>query len=102
MKILRITLALFIMLQTIGQTAWAGPHPADADGNFLMTLNESTAYGFCWRSAPATPAGCPTGSLIATLDNAVRAGTLWNSTGDGSYHYDSTKTCPLCWLPGAG
>jgi hypothetical protein len=73
------------------------PHPADTNADYKITVNEATTYGACWRSAPAIPTGCP--ATGATLDNSVRAGTIWNSSSDGSYHYDSTKTCPLCWVP---
>jgi hypothetical protein len=71
-------------------------HPADVNADSKMELNEATSYGFCWKSAPAVPAGCPAN---ATLDYAVRAGTLWSSSADGTYQFDSTKNPPLCWLP---
>ena len=78
-------------------TPVATPHPADTSGDFKITANEATTYGACWRSAPTILAGCLTTG--ATMDYAVRAGTIWNSSSDGSYHFDSTKTCPLCWVP---
>jgi hypothetical protein len=71
-------------------------HPADIDKNSKMTLDEATKYGFCWKSAPVMSAGCPAN---ASLDYAVRAGTLWSSSADGSYNFDSTKNPPLCWVP---
>jgi hypothetical protein len=84
---------------TPSPTPTATPHPADTNSDYKITVNEATAYGACWRSAPSVPAGCPSGVDLATLDNAVRAGTIWNSSVDGSYHYDSTEGCPLCWVP---
>src|SRR5439155_26049402 len=84
--------------QLANLTSTGTPHPGDADGNMHMTLNEATNYGFCWKSAPTIPTGCPTPA--ATLDNSVRAGTLWNTTSSGLYHYDSSKPCPLCWVAG--
>jgi hypothetical protein len=71
-------------------------HPADTDNNFVMSLDESTKYGACWRSAPAIPAGCSAG---ANLDYAVRAAVLWTATSDGAYSFDVAQTCPLCWSP---
>lgn len=72
-------------------------HPADTDKNLTMSLNEVTQYGYCWRSAPAIPAGCPTGSNMATMESAVRAGSLWNESVTGSYRYNSGLSCPSCW-----
>src|SRR5205814_1028965 len=66
------------------------PHPGDSNGDFHLTLNEATTYAFCWKSEPDIPAGCPSG---ASLEFAVRAGTIWNGSQDGSYHFDTTKTC---------
>jgi cysteine-rich repeat protein len=70
-------------------------HPADKNTDSKLTLDEATSYGYCWKSAPAVPVGCPAG---AGLDYAVRAGTLWSSSADGSYNFDPAKTCPLCWV----
>jgi hypothetical protein len=76
----------------------AQPHPADINTqDWKMSLNEATQYGFCWKSAPAIPTGCP--NPAADINNAARAGTLWSSTSDGRYTYDSRYQCPLCWVP---
>jgi len=77
-----------------GGTTIPTPHPADTNSDFLMGLNEATFYGACWKKAPDTSGGCPAN---ATLDYAVRAGTLWNATVNGQYQYNSLATCPLCW-----
>src|SRR5213078_1263628 len=36
------------------------PHPADSNpADYQMALDEATLYGFCWKSAPTIPSGCP-------------------------------------------
>ena len=73
-------------------------HPGDNNPqDSKMSINEATKYGSCWKSLPAVPSGCPPG---ANLNDAVRAGTLFGSTVDGVYHFDGTKVCPQCWVPG--
>src|SRR5689334_231388 len=94
-RIFRFWIFIFFVVPRL----FASNNPADTDGNSKITLNESTAYGACWKIAPLIPTGsnCPSG---ANLNDAVRAGTLWNATSDGSYHFDSSLTCPLCYVPG--
>src|SRR6266576_595500 len=94
LSFLRIFLALLLMPLS---ASMAAPIPSDTNVDFKIDINEATFYGFCWKSAPTVPTGCPAN---ASLDYAVRGGTLYNASADGSYHYDSTQTCPLCWQPG--
>lgn len=75
------------------------PHPADRNPqDWKISLNEATSYGACWRSAPSIPVGCPTPT--ASLDNAVRAGSLWNASATGDYRFNSGFACPQCWEAG--
>lgn len=75
----------------------APPHPADVNADNQLILDEATQHGYCWRSAPNIPAGCPTPA--ATMENAVRAGSLWSATVSGNYRYNPGNTCPACWEP---
>lgn len=74
----------------------ASTHPADKNADLKISLDEATAYGFCWKSLPTIPANCP---AQTTLDTAVRAGFLWASSPEGRYQFDSTQICPSCWNP---
>lgn len=65
--------------------------PADIDQDWAINLNEVTSLGACWKS------NC---KPEATMENAVRAGYLWNATANGAYHYTSGQNCPECWEPG--
>lgn len=69
-------------------------HPADTGPGGTpdnkIDPDEATIFGACWKS------NCDSD---ATMNNAVRAGTLWNASADGEYEYNlSAGACPLCWV----
>jgi hypothetical protein len=66
-------------------------HPADADANMRMVINEVTAYGSAWKlgTAWSTP---PT---TIDVNYVTRAGYLWKN-GE-VYTCDSSQAAPLCW-----
>jgi hypothetical protein len=69
-------------------------HPADTgpggNSNSKIEPDEATSFGLCWKT------NC---KPEATMNNAVRAGTLWNASSDGEYRYDlSAGACPACWV----
>lgn len=68
-------------------------HPADINPrDWVLSLNECTAFGSCWRS------NC---NSSAIMENAVRAGYLWNASVTGQYHYNSTGCSgAACWEVG--
>jgi hypothetical protein len=70
-------------------------HPADTSTNWRVEIGEVTAYGSCWKTG-CTWSSPPTNIPIEYVTNA---GLIWK-TGE-VYHYDSSKTPPSCWVPGA-
>ncbi len=78
-------------------TVLAAPpvHPADANHDWRMTINEVTAYGLAWKRGDTWP----TAPNPIPINYVTNAGSLWK-TGE-FYHYDSTKTAPLCWVVGS-
>jgi hypothetical protein len=81
-------------LEFTGAVVANTPHPADTgpDGtpNNKIEPDEATTFGACWKT------NCKT---EANMNNAVRAGTLWNASADGEYKYElSAGACPLCWV----
>jgi hypothetical protein len=75
------------------------PHPADTNTDYLMSLDEATHFSYCWKVGTPIPSGCPNPAPSDYQNDATRAGTLWSSTNDGRYTYDSSKICPQCWVP---
>jgi len=82
-------------------------HPADAMGDFRITIDEVTAYGAAWQQGacwPTGPAPCGSGQFDIPIDYVTRAGYLWRN-GE-CYSYDASNSPPLCWVstpcPGAG
>jgi hypothetical protein len=68
-------------------------HPADTNSNWLLEINEATAYGSAWKGSetwPRPPNPIP-------IDYVTNAGFLWKS-GE-SYHHDGSKAPP--WATGA-
>jgi hypothetical protein len=68
------------------------PHPADTNSNYLMAINEVTAYSSAWitgQTWPTPPNPIP-------IEYVTNAGYLWRM-GE-VYHCDLTKTPP--WVPG--
>jgi peptidoglycan/xylan/chitin deacetylase (PgdA/CDA1 family) len=60
-------------------------HPADTNRDWILSINEVTAYGSTWRSG-----GAP-------LSYVTRAGYLWRR--GGSYQYDSNRgSKPEAWI----
>jgi hypothetical protein len=82
----------------IQNTTTSLPHPADANSDYLMSVDEATHFSFCWKSGSPIPSGCPNPAPSDYQNDASRAATLWLSSSQGTYRYDSTQTCPLCWV----
>ncbi len=68
-------------------------HPADTNKDFVISMDELTAYGAAWKKGTAwsiEPNPIP-------LDYVIRAATLWKK--GGKYKIDFTAgTYPACWL----
>lgn len=69
-------------------------HPADSGpADFVMTLNEITAYGLAWKMGtrwPIDPNPIP-------MDYVTKAGALWR--GGEKYYFDSTAgPAPKWWI----
>jgi len=71
-------------------------HPADTNSNSRVEVGEVTAYGSAWKSG-TTWSKPPNPIPIGYVTNA---GLIWIS-GE-VYHFDSSRTPPACWVPGAG
>ncbi|MCP5115396.1 MAG: YkgJ family cysteine cluster protein, partial [bacterium] len=68
-------------------------HPADMSDNWLMEIDEVTAYGAAWKTGatwPRPPNPIP-------IDYVTNAGFLWK-LGE-VYHFDPAQDPP--WVPGA-
>jgi hypothetical protein len=70
-------------------------HPADTNNNWRIEVGEVTAYGSAWKSG--TPWSKPPNPI--PIGYVTNAGLIWISSE--VYHFDSTKTPPSCWVPGA-
>jgi hypothetical protein len=75
--------------QTHGGSPSFVHHPADLDQNRKLTLDEVTAFAASWKAGTRAE---------ATMDNAVRGGFLSRSSADGTYTFDASQVCPLCWI----
>lgn len=70
------------------------PHPADMDRNWVIDINQMTAYSSAWRK----------GLAWAVLPNPIpinyvtNAGFIWK-TGE-IYYYDEIPSPPQCWIQG--
>jgi hypothetical protein len=69
-------------------------HPADTSPDWIMLINEVTAYAACWRT------GCTWSHEPnpVPIEYVTRAGYLWRA-GE-VYHYNTSHTCPDCWQTG--
>lgn len=79
---------------SINVTVYDALHPADANSDWLLTIEEVTAYASCWRS------GCtwPRDPAEIEVDYVTNCGYLWK-IGE-HYHYSEGEICPDCWQPG--
>jgi len=70
-------------------------HPADNNPtNFIVAMNEVTAYGAAWKKGQTWPIG----PNPIPIEYVTRAGALWKS-GE-SYRFDHVAgEPPLCWVP---
>ncbi|OQX03673.1 MAG: hypothetical protein BWK80_55170 [Desulfobacteraceae bacterium IS3] len=72
-------------------------HPADMNKDFVISMDELTAYGAAWKKGTAwsiAPAVIP-------LDYVIRAATIWKK--GGKYKTDFVAgTYPLCWVSVTG
>lgn len=70
-------------------------HPADSNSDWRLSVEELTAYGSCWKT------GCTWGTTPTNIpiNYVTNASLIWKN-GE-AYHFDSTKTPPACWIPGA-
>lgn len=71
------------------------PHPADVNGDWVISAAEYTAYAAAWKNDQTwNPGPNP-----IPADYVTRAGYLKSQSG-GAYHNDGS-TRPVCWKPGA-
>lgn len=69
----------------------AASHPADSNRDSEIKIDESTAYGTCWKNAcvwlsPPNP---------IDVNYVTKAGSIWQA--GGKYSYDSSVPPPDCW-----
>ncbi len=68
-------------------------HPADVNKDFLISMDEMTAYGAAWKKG--TPWSIAPNPI--PVDYVIRAATLWKK--GGKYKIDFTAGAyPLCWV----
>ncbi len=67
-------------------------HPADTDTDYMMEINEVTAYGSAWKRGDTWP----TPPNPIPIDYVTNAGALWKQ-GE-NYHYDAGASPP--WVAG--
>ncbi len=70
-------------------------HPADGNSDWVLGINEATAYGAAWRRGDVWP--IPPDPI--NINYVTRAGYLWKNGGD--YHR-SDGFPPDCWISGIG
>jgi hypothetical protein len=71
------------------------PHPADVNGDWVISDAEYTAYAAAWKNDQTWGVG----PNPIPADYVTRAGYLKSQSG-GAYHNDGSAR-PVCWKPGA-
>ena len=73
----------------------ANYHPADKNTDNKINNTEISAYNFCWKTPGCTTYGGPISTSFVSNANFI-----WKSRFDSLYHYDSTLSCPGCYISG--
>jgi peptidoglycan/xylan/chitin deacetylase (PgdA/CDA1 family) len=68
-------------------------HPADSNQDWVISINEVTAYGAAWRQGTSWGDG----PSPITIDYVTRAGFLWRN--GGAYRHESAGSGPSAWVP---
>ncbi len=82
----KLTLPTLLLL-VVSYAQAVSYHPADTSANWEVGDTEILSYLASWRAGNVTDAYVLNGLA------------MWKA---GAYHYNSTQTCPGCWVVGAG